>query len=119
MALPFAYRIISGRLKQISRRIPQAARASGAGSVKSFFTIDLPLARGALVTAAVFTLALSAGELNAAIILAPENFTTITIAIYRMIGSYDISGACALGTVLILISFFSFLLLDKFGEQIS
>jgi len=118
MALPFAYRIISGRLKQISHRIPQAARASGAGTFRSFFTIDLPLARGALVTAAVFTLALSAGELNATIILAPGDFTTITLAIYRMIGAYDISGACALGSILILISFFSFIVLDRFGEKI-
>jgi len=117
MALPFAYRIISGRLKQISHRIPQAARASGAGAFKSFFTVELPLARGALVTAGVFTLALSAGELNATIILAPGDFTTITLAIFRMIGSYDISGACALGTVLILISFFSFMVLDRFGEK--
>jgi len=119
MALPFAYRIISGRMKQISRRIPQAAGASGAGAVRSFFTIDIPISRGALVTAAVFTLALSAGELNATIILAPESFTTMTLAIYRMIGSYDIFGACALGTILILISFLSFLLLDKFGEHAS
>ncbi len=117
MALPFAYRIISGRLKLISQRIPQAARAAGAGPLKSFFSVELPLARGALVTAAVFSLALSAGELNATIILAPSDFTTITLAVYRMIGSYDLFGACALGTVLIVISIISFLTLDKYGEQ--
>jgi len=117
IALPFAYRIISGRLKLISRRIPQAARVSGASPLKSFFTVELPLARGALVTAAVFSLAISAGELNATIILAPPDFTTITLAIYRLIGSYDLFGACALGTVLIVISIISFLTLDKYGEQ--
>ena len=117
IALPFAYRIISGRLKLISRRIPQAARASGASPLKSFFSVELPLARGALVTAAIFSLALSAGELNATIILAPPDFTTITLAIYRLIGSYNLFGACALGTVLIVISIISFLTLDKYGEQ--
>jgi len=117
MALPFAYRIISGRLKLISPRIPQAARASGAGPISAFFSVELPLARGAIVTAAVFSMALSAGELNATIILAPSGFTTITLAIYRLIGSYDLFGACALGTVLIVISIISFLTLDKYGEQ--
>ncbi len=116
MALPFAYRIISGRLKEISPRISQAARASGAGALKTLFTVELPLARSALVTAAVFSLALSSGELNATIILAPGDFTTIPLAIYRMIGAYDIFGACALGTVLIVISVIGFLTLDRYGE---
>jgi len=117
IALPFAYRIISGRLKQISRRMPQAAQALGASPLKTFITIELPLARGALITAGIFTLALSAGELNATIILAPADFTTITLAIYRMIGSYNISGACALGTVLMILSIISFITIDKYGEQ--
>ncbi len=116
MALPFAYRIISGRLKEISPRIPQAARALGAGPLKSLFSVELPLARPALITAAVFSMALSSGELNATIILAPGDFTTMPLAIYRMIGSYDIFGACALGTVLIGISIISFLTLDRYGE---
>lgn len=116
IALPFAYHIISGRLKEISPRIPQAARASGAGPLKSLFSVELPLARPALVTAAVFSMAISSGELNATIILAPGDFTTMPLAIYRMIGAYDIFGACALGTVLIGISVISFLTLDRYGE---
>lgn len=118
IALPFAYRIISGRLNEISPRVSQAARVSGAGPFTSLITIELPLARKALVTAAVFSLAISSGELNATIILAPGDFTTMPLAIYRMIGAYDIFGACALGTVLICISVISFLTLDRFGESV-
>ena len=61
-------------------------------------------------------MAISSGELNATIILAPGDFTTMPLAIYRMIGAYDIFGACALGTVLIGISVISFLTLDRYGE---
>lgn len=118
IALPFAYRIISGRLNEISPRVSQAARVSGAGPLSALLTIELPLARKALVTAAVFSLAISSGELNATIILAPGDFTTMPLAIYRMIGAYDIFGACALGTVLICISVISFLTLDRFGESV-
>lgn len=118
IALPFAYRIISGRLNEISPRVSQAARISGAGPITALITIELPLARKALVTAAIFALAISSGELNATIILAPGEFTTMPLAIYRMIGAYDIFGACALGTVLIGISVISFLTLDRFGESV-
>jgi len=115
IALPFAYRIISGRMREISSRIPQAARAAGAGPIKTLFMIVLPLSRPALVSVSVFTLALSAGELNASLILAPAGFTTLPLAIYRMISAYDIFGASALGTLLIGISALSFLILDRYG----
>jgi ABC-type Fe3+ transport system permease subunit len=116
IALPFAYRIISGRLKEISIRIPQAARAAGAGPLRTLFSVELPLARSALVSAGIFALAISAGELNATVILAPGSFTTIPLAMYRLIGSYDIFGACAMGTLLIGFSTVGFMALDRYGE---
>jgi len=117
MTLPFAYRIVSGGLRRISPRILQAARSSGASAVKSFFTVELPLARPSLVIAALFSLALSAGELSAALILAPNNFTTIPMAMYRMMGTYNILAASALGAVLICIFLSGFLALDKVGDR--
>ncbi len=117
LALPFAHRIISDRLRNISPRIHQAARSSGASPFRSLIQVELPLARKALVTAAVFSMALSAGEMNATLILSPRNFTTIPLAIYRMIGAYDVFGACALGSVLILVSAAAFFVLDRFAEE--
>ena len=117
IALPFAYRIVLGGMKTISSRVLQAARSSGASAIKSFFTVELPMARRSLITAAVFSLALSAGELSAAIILAPNNFTTIPMAIYRMIGTYNIFAASALGAILICIFFIGFLTLDKIEDR--
>jgi len=116
IALPFAYRIVNGGLKTISPRVLQAARSSGASAAKSFLTVELPMVKRSLVTAAVFSLALSAGELGAALILAPDNFTTIPMAIYRMIGTYNIFAASALGAILICIFLIGFLALDKIGD---
>jgi len=119
MALPFSYRLVSGRMREISVRVVQASRASGAGQWDTLKKVILPLSKRALTTSAIFSLALSAGELNSTIILAPGNFTTLPLAIYRMIGAYDISGACALGTVLIIFSAAGFIALDRIGEDFS
>ncbi|MDF1569483.1 MAG: iron ABC transporter permease [Spirochaetaceae bacterium] len=119
MALPFSYRLVSGRMREISVRVVHASRASGAGQWDTLKKVILPLSRRALTTSAIFSLALSAGELNSTIILAPGNFTTLPLAIYRMIGAYDISGACALGTVLIIFSAAGFIALDRIGEDFS
>jgi len=117
MTLPFAYRIVAGGLRMISPRIIQAARSSGASALKSFLTVELPMAKRFLITAAVFSLAISAGELSAAVILAPNNFTTIPMAIYRMINTYDVFAASALGAILICVFLIGFLVLDKIGDR--
>ncbi|OQX28560.1 MAG: hypothetical protein B0D92_08305 [Spirochaeta sp. LUC14_002_19_P3] len=116
-ALPFCFRIIYGRLKQLSPQVSKAARVAGASALKTLIHIELPLARPALITAGVFAFALSAGELNASLILAPGSFTTLPIAIYRLIGAYNFHSACALGTVLIIICAVAFYLLDRYGEN--
>jgi len=117
ITLPFAYRIVSGGLKTISPRVLQAARSSGASAVKSFFTMELPLAGPFLITAALFSLALSAGELSATLILAPNSFTTIPKAIYGMMGTYNIFAASALGAILICIFLLGFLALDRIRNR--
>ena len=111
-SLPFCYRIINGRLKQISTRVIQAARTAGANTAKTFFLIEVPMSRQALTTSAVFAFALSIGELNATAILAPSSFTTAPLAMYRMVGTYNFGGACALGTLLIILCAAAFFLLD-------
>ena len=39
------------------------------------------------------------------------------VAIYRMIGAYDVLGACTLGTLLIIVSTGAFFVLDRFAEE--
>lgn len=117
MSIPFCFRIVYGRLKQISLRIPQAAHASGAGMLQTFIYVEMPMTRKALVTSMVFAFALSAGEFNATMILSPSNFTTLPLTIYRLIGAYNFSGACVMGTVLMLICGLAFFLLDQLSES--
>ena len=45
--------------------------------------------------------------------------TTLPIAIYRLISSYNYFAACALGTILIVVCFLVFLLIDKIGFEVS
>jgi thiamine transport system permease protein len=41
------------------------------------------------------------GEINATLILSDSSVVTVPIVMYRLIGSYNYAGACALGTILI------------------
>ena len=113
ISIPICFRIIVGRFKLLSPRMPLAARVAGANALQTLIHVELPSSRAALVTAGVFAFALSAGELNTTMVLAPGDFTTLPMAIYRLIGTYDFGAACALGTVLIFICAAAFFLLDS------
>ncbi|RLW68888.1 MAG: hypothetical protein B6D68_02890 [spirochete symbiont of Stewartia floridana] len=113
ISVPICFRIVAGRFKLISPRMPLAARVSGANALQTLIHVELPSSRAALVTSGVFAFALSAGELNTTMVLAPGDFTTLPMAIYRLIGTYDFGAACALGTVLIFICTAAFFLMDS------
>jgi thiamine transport system permease protein len=101
IASPFVLRSILPEYRKIPKSYTQAALTLGATVPQTFRSIDLPLLRPALATGGAFAFALSMGEINATLILSDSSVVTVPIVMYRLIGSYNYAGACALGTILI------------------
>ena len=114
IAYPFVVRSVSSVLKKISPNQLHAAMLLGARPRRVFRTIELPLLLPSVAAAGVFAFAISLGEINATLLFSSSTIT-IPLAIYRMIGSYNFFGACALGTLLILVCAGVFALFDKAG----
>lgn len=112
ISLPLAIRSISNVYKSLDNSLVEASQSLGVNRTRTFFNIELPILRSGIITAALFTFALSIGEMNASIMLAPPGFVTIPLAIYQLIGSYNYYGACALGSILLLVSLLSFRVMD-------
>ena len=102
-------------LRKVPPSLPEAARSLGAHGFRLLWHLELPLARSALVTGAAFAFAVSAGEINATLMLAGPGLVTMPLAIYRLISAYNFFGACAMGVMLMLASFLAFLLIDRAG----
>lgn len=117
IAYPFVIRSVKPVLDKIKPNIIHAALSLGETPYKVFLGIELPLIKSAIFAGAAFSFAISIGEMNATILLASENTLTIPIMMYRLIGSYNFIGACALGTVLIVFTALSFVLMDYFGSD--
>ena len=113
IAYPFVYRTVQSILSRMSASLSDAARTLGASRFQAFRTVDLPLMKNGLVAGGAFAFALSAGEMNATIMIAPEGFVTAPLAVYRLIGSYNFFGACALGSFLVLMCLGAFYLIDR------
>jgi molybdate transport system permease protein len=85
---PFMIQMVRQSLEQMDLRLEWIARGLGAGRLKTFFTITLPLCRPGLVAGFFLVFARSVGEFGATVILAgnmPGRTQTIPLAIYNKV----------------------------------
>jgi thiamine transport system permease protein len=116
ISFPFSVRSIHGALSKLDPSLIEASLGMGASRLRTFIGIDLPLIKGGIAAAAVFSFALSLGELAAAYMLYGGDYVTIPIYIYRYIGGYRFGSAAAMGTVLMAVSAAAFLLIERAGS---
>jgi len=104
MALPLMVRAIRLSIEAVDGRLEQAARTLGAGPMRVFATITLPLAAPGLLAATVLGFARSLGEFGATITFVsniPGETQTLPLAIY---GALQVPGSEAQVTRLALIA---------------
>jgi len=109
IAIPSVLRTILPEYRKMPLSYIQSSLTLGASPLRTFFLIEIPLLKGALITGGMFAFALSMGEITATLTLANSAIITLPVIMYRLIGSYNFQGACALGTVLILVCIIVFL----------
>lgn len=117
VAFPFVVRSLVPSIQSIKPRIRQAAVVLGASPSEVFRRIDLPLVGRALIVAATFAFTISMGEFGATALIARPEYPTIPLMIYRLIsqpGSLNYGQAMALSTILMLITAFGMLAIERF-----
>jgi thiamine transport system permease protein len=86
VALPLVVRTLAPALGGIDDRQRQAAASLGAGPLRTFVTVDLPIMWKPLLAAAGFAFAVSLGEFGATSFLARDETPTMPIVIFHLIG---------------------------------
>ena len=88
MAFPLVVRAIRLSIEAVDRRLEAAARTLGAGPVRAFFTVTLPLTAPGILTGAILGFARSLGEFGATITFVsniPGETRTLPIALYTLV----------------------------------
>ncbi len=117
---PFVVRIMLPALRSISPEYDECARTLGMPAWKRFFYIRLPLLRGSILIAGIFTLAMSLGEFGASwVVTRNSDWTTLPIMIDSLRSipyntTYTAPAACAISSVLMIITLFLFTWAEKF-----
>ncbi|WP_319754442.1 carbohydrate ABC transporter permease [Streptomyces sp. AK02-04a] len=87
--VPFAIIILRSFMQSIPREIIEAAHVDGAGRLRVFCSVVLPVSRNALSTAAVFTFLFTWSDFLFALTLTTtQTVRPITLGIYQYIGAH-------------------------------
>jgi multiple sugar transport system permease protein len=87
--VPFTIIILRSFMQGIPREIIEAARMDGAGRLRTFRSVVLPVSANALITAALFTFLFTWSDFLFALTLTTtETVRPITLGIYEYIGAH-------------------------------
>jgi multiple sugar transport system permease protein len=87
--IPFAMLILRAFMTRLPGSVVEAAWVDGAGPMRAFLSIVLPMSRNALVTAALFTFLFTWGDFLFALTLTTtDDVRPVTLGLYTYIGTY-------------------------------
>lgn len=102
MAVPFAILVLRSFMLSLDPEVLEAATLDGAGSIRRFAVIVLPLSRNALITSAVFAFIYAWGDFLFALTLTTSSdIRPVTLGIYQYIGAQQISWAQVMASSLL------------------
>jgi thiamine transport system permease protein len=116
IATPFVVRTLVPVLRAIDQRLRDAAAVLGAGPLRVWREVDLPIVGRAVLVAAGFSFAIAVGEFGATVFVARANWPTMPVAIFRLLGRPGVANfgqAMAMSTVLMMITAGALLAIDR------
>jgi len=111
-SLPIGTRSAVAALNQIDKSIEESAYDLGAGSVKVFTSVTLPLISDSFFSSLVSTFARSITATSAVIFLISARFQLITPQIMTVVDRGQYSIACAYATLMMFIVYFAIALMN-------
>jgi multiple sugar transport system permease protein len=101
-AVPFGILIMRAFMLAVPKSIVEAARVDGAGLVRSFLSIVLPISRNSLITVGLFAFLFAWGDFLYALTLTTEgDITPVTLGIYTYLGAHISNWSAVMATAML------------------
>lgn len=102
LGIPFAMLILQTFMRSIPDSIVEASWIDGAGPLRTFTAVVLPMSRNALVTAALFTFLFAWGDFLFALTLTTTaDLRPVTLSLYTFIGTYVADWSSVMATAVL------------------
>jgi multiple sugar transport system permease protein len=101
LAIPFAILILRAFMLTLPASVIEAAQVDGAGPLRVLWSIVLPLARNALITAALFSFLFAWGDFLFALTLTTtEDVRPVTLGLYTYVGTFVADWSSVMATAM-------------------
>lgn len=115
--LPYTIRSSSAIIGQISPSLEEAAISLGAGEIRAFVQVIIPMMLPGVIAGAIMSWVTVISELSSSIILYTSRTATLTVSIYTEVIRSNFGNAAAYSTVLTFTSIASLLLFFKISGK--
>lgn len=102
LTVPYTIRSVSATLYGIDPAYEEASRVMGAGHLRTFFRVLLPMLRPGIIVAALFAFIVSFDNFNLSIFLINGNTVTLPVRIFTYLGFQFDPSIAAISTVLLI-----------------
>src|SRR5262245_14717739 len=113
--VPLGVRSASAAFRQIDPSLEETARVTGAGWLRTFSAVTLPLARPGLFAGWLLVFVPALQELSASILLFSSGSITLAVAVYNLYETGALEPVAALATVTMVIITTAIVLATRFG----
>ncbi|MFZ5826669.1 MAG: ABC transporter permease [Bacillota bacterium] len=111
------YNAVEAGFEKVGRTYMEVSRTLGFGMTKTFFRVDLPLIKGALLSGAILTFVEIVKELPLALLLRPFNFETLATKAFRYAHDEMIHEASVPSLLIIGVSMAAVYVLNRLGRE--
>lgn len=112
MALPYVVKTLSEPAYQISQQYQSLCSSLGIKGLNRLRLIEWRALKAPISKAIAISFVLSTGDLGAIALVGSQDFQTLPLYLFRLMGSYQMDSAAAVSLVLFLLSFSSFVLIE-------
>ncbi|MEU6719018.1 ABC transporter permease [Nonomuraea sp. NPDC046802] len=116
VALPFVVRAVMVSAAQLDPALERAATSLGAGRIRVFLTVTLPLLRPGILAGGVLAAVTSLGEVAVTALVAGANTTTVPLRIFSAVQYQLDPSMAAVSTLLMAASVIVMVVADRFAR---
>lgn len=113
MSLPFVIKILSPPMLLVEKQYHLLCSSLGIHRWNKFYLIDVKAIKAPLVYAFSLSFLLSLGDLTAISMFGSQNFQTLPMYLYRLLGSYQMDAAAMVALAMMLFSLLFFGLFER------
>ena len=99
--LPYVVLVVNGRLQDLDPTFAEAARALGAGPVRTFLTVTVPMIGAAIVAGGLLAFVVTFNNFAIQLFIAPLGVSTLPVQIYSMVRLGVTPDVNALGALIV------------------